>query len=269
MEIARIWLWSSVFAAVIMAWVSFLGISSPETYSQETANWAAQAIGQDYVNLFLAAPLLLMSAYLADKGSLRAYLVWLGTSIYVAYSYVLYSFFVHFGPNFLLYVATLGLACYSMFGSLASLDRDYLSRVFAAMRPGSARIVLGVVGVIFYLLWLSDIAKAIASGSLPAGVADIGFAVNPVHVLDMAFILPGSLITSYLLAKKKTAGYLFAVPLLVFFVLMGAAIISMFQMMAAKGFPAAPAQSMMMGAITAVCLVAAYDFLKGSEKAKV
>jgi hypothetical protein len=48
------------------------GLLSDATYAAETSNWAAQAIGQDAVNVLLAYPALLVLAWLAAKGSLHA-----------------------------------------------------------------------------------------------------------------------------------------------------------------------------------------------------
>jgi hypothetical protein len=263
MKTSKIWIWSSALAALLMAWVSYRGISSSATYGEETLNWAAQATGQDYVNLFLAAPLLLICAYFLLRGSLRAYLVWLGVLIYMVYSYILYAFFVHFGPNFLVYVAILGLSFYSAVGSLMEFDLQNPINTFFRARVAYARILLGAIGILFYFLWLSDIWRALSTDSLPSGVSEIGTSINPIHVLDMAFILPGALITAYLLGEKKLGGYLFAVPLLTFFTVMGVAIIAMFRVLADKGFPSAPAQSVLMGLIALLSVVISYDFLRG------
>ena len=89
MRISRRWLEFSVLAGILTGWASFRGIYERSSYLGETSDWAAQAMAQDYVNLYLATPALLFFAYLVYKGSLRAYLVWLGILIYTMYSYFL------------------------------------------------------------------------------------------------------------------------------------------------------------------------------------
>ena len=261
MVISKIWIRLSAAAAILMGWVSLLGITQENTYSQEMLNWAAQAIGQDYINLFLAAPALLISAYFAGKGSLKAYLIWLGILIYMIYSYLLYSFFIHFGPNFLFYVAILALSFYSLAGSLMELDVRKLSESFSGVNTGYAGFLLSLVGFMFYFLWLRDITGALSASSLPAGLFETGLPVNPVHVLDMSFVLPGAILTAILLKKRKLAGFLFAVPMLVFFAVMGIAIMAMFISTFQKGFSFAGAQMIIMGIIVLAALASSYRLL--------
>jgi hypothetical protein len=68
------WLWLSLPITVLAFAGSLAGILVGDIYAEETADWAGQAVGQDIANLFLY-PLLLGLAYLAARGSLRAYLV--------------------------------------------------------------------------------------------------------------------------------------------------------------------------------------------------
>jgi tetrahydromethanopterin S-methyltransferase subunit G len=68
------WLWLSLPITVLALAGSLAGILVGDVYAEETADWAGQAVGQDIGNLLLY-PLLLGLAYLAARGSLRAYLV--------------------------------------------------------------------------------------------------------------------------------------------------------------------------------------------------
>lgn len=225
----------SLLLAVLTATAAYCGAFVPSTYSKESLSWAAQGIGQDYVTLFFVVPILLISAYFVSKGSLKAFLVWLGSLIYIAYSYILYAFFIHFSWIFLLYVAILGISFYTIVGSLYRTDIRSMEGIFQFnIRTKVISGFLMFSGVMFMLLWLSDIITAVISGTLPKGVAELGFLVNPVHVLDLAFFLPGSVITSVLLWKRDLLGAFFAVPMMIFQVLMGAAIVSMVIVLNAK-----------------------------------
>ena len=75
-------------------------------------------------------------------------------------------------------------------------------------------------GVLFYLMWLKDDLPAMISNQAPASLRGTGLPTNPVHVLDYSLVLPGFIITSVLLLKKKALGYLFAPVFMTFAVLM-------------------------------------------------
>lgn len=234
--VSKSWVGISLVIAALTAVAAYSGAFIQSTYAKESMSWAAQGIGQDLITLFLVVPALVISAYFLNKGSLKALLIWLGALIYIEYSYVLYSFFIHFGWTFLLYVTILGLSFYAIIGSLYSLDLKALKESFSF--NGRTKTVSGFLmfsGIMFIFLWLSDIIPAVLSGSVPKGVIELGFLVNPVHVLDLAFFLPGLIITSVLLWKKDILGAFFAVPMMVFQVFMGTAIVSMIIMQNAKG----------------------------------
>jgi hypothetical protein len=54
------------------------------------------------------------------------------------------------------------------------------------------------------------------SDTIPVSLIENALPVNPVHVLDLAFLVPGMITTSVLLWRKQLWGFLRAVPLLVF-----------------------------------------------------
>jgi len=221
--------------AVTMAMSSVAGAFG-SAYARETASWAAQGAGQDLANLFVVLPFFVVAAAFARRGSLRAYLLWLGALFYIVYSYVLYAFCVHFNAWFLAYVATLGVSFYALVGALASTDsavaREALRRV---RRTRGISVLLMVIGAGFAAIWLSDVVPAMARGTAPASADEVGLPVNPIHVLDLAFALPGLVITGVLLRKRRTYGLLFAVPCATFVMLMGVAILAMAWTMAARG----------------------------------
>jgi len=221
---------------MLMALASAAGVFVPAVYANETPSWAAQGTGQDVVNLVIVFPLLLVSTWYVGKESVRAFLIWIGTLIYVVYSYVIYAFFVHFGPMFLVYVAALGSSAYALAGATTQVDIEQLrSHWPPSFRVRSVSIFLMIVGVAFGGMWLAAIARALASGTAPEGVAAIGLPVNPVHVLDLAFLLPLAILTGVSHWRRRAFGVVFTTPILVFSVLMAAAIVSMTYFMRARG----------------------------------
>ncbi len=107
------------------------GVVSPGSiYDQETAALADASTAQDIVNLFLVAPLTAVLGVLASRGSLRAYLCWLGFVAFTVYNYAIYAFSIHFGPLFLVWVSVLGLSLFAMIGGLATLDAASVKEQF-------------------------------------------------------------------------------------------------------------------------------------------
>src|SRR5262245_7145987 len=171
MIVHRIWFALSLVAACLMAVSSGAGIYMPDVYANETPSWAAQGIGQDIVNLLVVVPGLFVCVCFAARGSLRAWLVWLGLLLYVVYSYVLYAFFVHFNRLFLVYVSVLGLSFWALAGAVASANVDRIARAFDRTRRYLPQeVYLTASGLLFAALWLSDIVPATISGAVPRGL---------------------------------------------------------------------------------------------------
>lgn len=237
LAIARIWLAFSVPLAATLVVASAAGAFGG-AYVNEAPSWAAQGAGQDLANLFLVAPLLVATATFAARGSLRALLIWMGLLLYVAYSYVLYAFFVHFNRMFLIYVATLGFAFYAIVGTLLSIDRASVAATFrAAGQTLPISAVLMGVGLLFAALWLSEIVPAVLEGTAPSSARELGLPVNAVHVLDLAFALPGVVAVGALARRRHPVGLLLAVPSATFLIVMGIAIMAMAWTMRVRGVP--------------------------------
>jgi len=262
MAFPRIWLWSSAFISILIAMTSLLGISFEGTYSRETKAWAVQAVGQDYANL-LVVIILIASTYFLSRDSLRAYLVWLGAYIYIIYVFAIYAFAVHFNFLFLIYVLILGASFFTLVGGLKAVDTVSIA---AALRKNSrSRMVsalLMFIAVMFSDLWLSEIVPFLQSNEVPPVLIELGLPTNPVHVLDLAFILPGTIIVSALLWKREALGLLLAVPLLVFMATMGAGIIAMFVLSASNGGPSVLPAGLTIGTIMILSTYFSYLFLK-------
>jgi hypothetical protein len=218
----------TLLLAVSLTIVSFFGAFVPDTYERDWASMAAQGKGQDMVDLFFVVPLLLLSFIFVQRNSKVAYLIYSGTVFYILYSFFIYCFGVHFNKLFLLYCLTLGLSLYAFILIMCLLNRMEVHLWFGEKIPTRLiGIYLLIIAGMFYLLWLKDIIPAIVNNSIPKPVSDNNLLVNPVHVLDIAIVLPGLIIAAVLLIKKHRLGYILAPIFLVFIIILTIALIGM------------------------------------------
>ena len=235
--VPALWIYTSVLVSALVTLTSLCGILITGTYSREMPSWTIQALGQDYTNLAVVI-LLLVSTFFVMRRSLRGYLVWLGAWLYLVYAFMIYAFALHFQFLFLVYVAILGVSGYTLAGGLVAVDPAIPAQ---ALRKNpymrKAGFLLFATGILFSALWLSEIIPNILAGTIPASLVEMKLPVNPVHVLDLAFVIPGMIITAILLWRDDAAGFLMAVPLLVFSVTMGLGIIVMMVLSAISHLP--------------------------------
>ncbi len=205
--------------------VSYLGVFVAGTYSRETANWTAQAIGQDVVNLFLIVPLLIVLSALTYRKYTVAVFVWAGAMLYLVYSYAIYSFSLHFSELFLVYCLIFGLSTYSFLYFLyVFIDVPIATWFKEEIHVRVAGGFLIIIAVLFYVVWLSAIIPALATNTTPQDITVAGLLTNPVYVLDLSFFLPGFMVAALLALKKKGIGLLLVPSLISFIVLMTSAI---------------------------------------------
>lgn len=266
MKISKIALWLSVLIALLVMVASTAGLFLKSTYVRETASYAMQSVGQDIENL-AAAVVLLLAGYFVSRGSVKALLIWWGVLLALIYSYLIYAFAVHFNFLFLIYVAIAGLSFYALVGSLLYLHLKTLQLSFAAVtKTRVVSIFLLVLAILFYLQWLGEDIPALLSGKIPSSVTENGLLTNPVHVLDIGFLLPAMIITAVLLWRRGLLGYMLAVPLLVFSSLTCIGILATFVSMDSKGMPTSPVVELVFVAIIIVSFTLCVRFLCTVQK---
>lgn len=224
---------TTVAIAGVVLTTSLLGLFAYWPYAAETPAWRLQAHGQDLGNL-LAVATLLAALLPAARGSVAALGVWTGALLYLCYAFAIYAFAIHFGPLFLLYLAVMGASVYAAGFGLRQLQGVTIAR--KPLNLGAA--VIASVAVLFALLWLASIIPALLVGRAPAELAEAGLTTNPVHVLDLAIVLPAMLITAVLARRGSGPSQTLIVPWLVFTALMAASV-AITLMMADAWVPAA------------------------------
>jgi hypothetical protein len=195
--------------------------------------------------------LIVISALAVHRGSVVTYPIWLGALTFTVYNYVIYTFSVHFGPLFPLWLGVLGLGAYALIGGLLTIDsRSLIAHATGVGPRRTAGWFLIVVGAAFALLWLTDIARALRTGAIPPGAADLGLPTNPVHVLDLAFFLPAAIAVGVFLLRRVEAGVVLGPALLLFLALTGVPILATPVVAWARGDAATWALLVPIGAIT-------------------
>ena len=219
---SRSWLWLSIVAAILAIAGNIIGLSLDRIYASLTPAFLPQALAQDIANLALIAPVWLILAALALRGSVRAYLLWLGVLTFTVYNYVIYAFSVPFEILFLLWVAVLGMSLFSLIGGVVSMDHQIIASAFTSRRAVQVTAwFLIVTAVLFGFLWLSEDVPALLRTTKPQSVVDMAIPTNPVHILDLGFFLPAVIITGICLLKKKAWAYSIAPAFIVFLILTG------------------------------------------------
>jgi hypothetical protein len=219
---AAVWLWLSIAASLLAVAGSVIGLAVTSIYAGLTPAFLPQAVAQDIANLLIVSPMWLILAALALRGSLRAYLLWLGVLTFTVYNYVIYTFSIPFGPLFLLWVAVLGMCIYALIGGVTAVDHRAVAAHYASRRAVTVVAwFLIVTAVLFGLLWLSEDVPAVLAGVKPQSVIDMALPTNPVHILDLAFFLPAVIATGVLLLKRRPFAYTVTPAFIVFLILTG------------------------------------------------
>jgi len=257
-------LWVSFALALLVALAACAGLFWASTYAQEKPLWAAMGMGGDAVNLLVIVPVLLASGSLARKGSVPACLVWIGTLVFLLYNFFIYAMAVHFNPVFPVYCAVLGLSFFGLVGFLPALSISEIAGRYGQRAPvKTTAAALFLIALVFGVQWLREIIPALGSGQAPKGVAELGLLTNPVHVLDLSFVLPANVITALLLLRRKPVAFTIAPVLLVFSILMPVALVGMIVAMALKGLSKDYASAAIFAAMAAALAVLLARFLRG------
>ncbi len=251
-------------AALLGGGGSAIALLMPDgIYAREPEALLQASVAQDIANLFLVAPLLLATSVLAFRGSLRACLSCLGLLGFTVYNYVIYTFSIHLGPLFLVWVAVLGLSVFAFAGVCAGLTRLDCNRLFSRVPTRFAGWYSIVVACLFMALWLSEIVPDIMARRPSTSAAAWALPTNPVHVLDLGLFLPALIASGTLLLLRRPVGYLTAPAALIFIGLTSVPIL--LTPLVAQSMGADPGWSTVppVAAILAGSILALYRVLRG------
>ncbi len=213
-RLPRLWAGLIAATALLSGAGAVLALLAPErVYAGNTTALTDTATAQDIVGLALT-PVMLLLAYRAHRGHLRAWLGVLGCLGFTVYNYTIYCFSLAFGPLFLLWVTVWGLSLLTLLGCASTLPVSAVRRRFTGIKVWAPAGVLIALGLAFVLLWSREIAPDLLAGRPSTSAATWRLPTNPVHVIDLGVFLPAAVGGGVLLWRRHPLGEAAAVGLL-------------------------------------------------------
>ena len=208
-------------------------------YQHMSADVAVQGIAQDYVTLFIAIPLLLISLIGYLKNSIQSHFLLNGVLGYFFVTYLFYTAMGMYNFLFLCYVTLLALSFFGLFISTRALEymRHYHFSEKTSTRIVGGFLMFNAVSIAF--LWLGIVVPPLIDGSIyPVELNH--FTTLIVQGFDLALLLPISFVIGYLLMRKKLLGYLYSTIYLGFLSLLMTALTAKIIAMAINGVNVIP-----------------------------
>jgi hypothetical protein len=147
--------------------------------------------GTALVIMVVGTPALGVGMLLTRRGSARALVVWLGALGYITYQGVLFLFASPFNSLFLIYVAMLSLAFWSIVVIVRKMDLPaFRARFDHGLPVRSIAIYAAVLAVLNAAVWLRAIIPAVLSEQPDTFLDGSGVTTNAVFVQDLAIWLP-------------------------------------------------------------------------------
>ena len=204
-------------------------------YANETVSSVAQAKANDLVMLALGLPLLVVSTWLAFRGSLRGRLLLTGTLGFILYTYISMAFLAAFNALFLIYTALYSLSLFAFILSMMSFDLETLPEKFSERLPhGWIAGLLFFVSGFLLLAWLGRILPPTLGRQTPLLE---NATTMVIQAMDLGLVLPLAVLGGILLLRRSAWGYLLASVALMKGMTMGIAVSAMGINMALQGVP--------------------------------
>jgi hypothetical protein len=164
----------------------------------------------------IGLPVIALGLWAARRGSLPGLVAWLGGLFFVGYQGVLLLFGTPFDSLFLLYLGILSLSGWAV---IAMVVRAPVEGMAARFGPGThVRAMAGylvVLAGLFYLLWGRAILPALLDSREPAFLEGTGMATGPGQIIDLAFLLPLTMLAAVRLWQRRSWGFFLGGALLV------------------------------------------------------
>ncbi|MCS7249239.1 MAG: hypothetical protein NZ840_13515 [Anaerolineales bacterium] len=173
--------------------------------------------GTDAVILLIGVPLLLALLLLAQRGSLRARLLLVGTLAVFFYNASSTVFGIAFNPLFPVYVGYFSAALFALILAFRELDFQEMSKQFSSAIPLRGTAIFLVIAALSTSVWLFEIVPALLSGKAPATLGS--YTTEVTAVLDWGIVAPLFLWIAISLLRRRPFAIVVA-PILTFFMVM-------------------------------------------------
>ena len=232
-------------------------------YYYDTVSSAAQEQGNDIVTLVVAVPLLIVSAWLAYRGSLRGRLLLTGILGFFLYTYLSMCMLTSFNQLFLVYVALFALSLYAFILCMMSFDLSSLPQHFSERLPrGWIAGLLFLIGAFLSFSWLGKILPATFQNTTPALENTTTLVIQ---AMDLGLIVPLAILAGILLLRRNAWGYLLASVFVMKAIALGLAVSAMAINMTLAGTPDSLGIMIPFLVITFLNLIAAISLLKNVD----
>ncbi|MBX3083417.1 MAG: hypothetical protein KF716_17420 [Anaerolineae bacterium] len=233
-------------------------------YYWDTVSTVAQMQGNDVITLAVGLPLLVISTWLAFRGSLRGRLLLTGTLGFFLYTYMSMSMLTAYNALFLIYVALFGLSLYAFVLSMMSFDLTDLPRHFSSRLPrGWIAGLLFLIGAFLLMAWLGRIMPTLFQNQMPALENTTTLVIQ---AMDLVLIVPLAVIAGVLLLRRSAWGYLLASVFVMKAITMGLAVSTMAINQSLQGVPESGAIAIPFLVITALNLVMVVLLLRNMQE---
>jgi hypothetical protein len=181
----------------------------------------------DAFTLIAGIPVLLVSLWQYQRGSLRGKIMLTGMLLFFLYNFGSLGIGAAYNNLFLVYIILTLLTFLGSAGLLLSFDLQSFPRHFSDRVPRRGiSIFLMISGVALFCIWLFlSILPALLAGGVPPEVASYTTVIT--FVIDMAMIAPILVTAGLLLRRGEPLGVLLSSVLLIFIDALGLSLLAM------------------------------------------
>jgi hypothetical protein len=245
--------------------VSLLDLFYPPIFYNETLASKAQVIGQDVVNIILAAPALALSLYYSREGSVKSRIILLGVQAYLAYTFLSYGVLFKLNQGFLFYTTAFGISLYSTLLNLAGFKIEDLEINASEGKRRSTQYAMVFVILIMIFLWSPDLVAYYIRNEVPSVISEDGFHTLIFPFQDFSIILPLTVLAIWLIRKDDKLGYILTPVILVKVFSIAVAVIGMIVTMSYYGTPASIPQVIIFAVASLVIGFYLWNYFKNIE----
>ncbi|EKE27283.1 MAG: hypothetical protein ACD_3C00226G0002 [uncultured bacterium (gcode 4)] len=195
-------------------------------YKHMSTDVAIQWIAQDYVTLFVWAPLLLISLYLYRRNNLKWKILLLWTLFYFFLTYLFYTAMAMYNSIFLVYVSLLCFSFFALFTIFPEISNKDIENIYECkiiVKYISAFLIINCIMIA--ILWLNVILPPLFDWTIyPESLQH--YTTLIVQGFDLWLFLPIGFVSSIMALNKNRYWFVFVSAYIVFLSILMLALVS-------------------------------------------